>query len=89
MASAAAERPNIVFILADDLGWGDPPCYNPESKIPMPHLGRLLADCKNWATSSPYLTQIARRVPSRRAWIVLRLTFTASPHKMTDLVRVC
>jgi arylsulfatase A-like enzyme len=37
----AAERPNIVFILADDLGYGDVGCYNPESKIPTPHLDRL------------------------------------------------
>lgn len=32
---------NIVFILADDLGIGDPGCYNPESRIPTPHIDRL------------------------------------------------
>ncbi|MBN1589878.1 MAG: arylsulfatase, partial [Pirellulales bacterium] len=37
----AAQRPNIVFILADDLGFGDPGCYNPESKIPTPNIDRL------------------------------------------------
>lgn len=37
----AAERPNIVFILADDLGYGDVGCYNPESNIPTPNLDRL------------------------------------------------
>ncbi len=39
-----AERPNIVLILADDMGYGDPGCYNPESKIPTPHLDRLAAE---------------------------------------------
>lgn len=43
-AGAAADRPNIVVILADDLGWGDLRCYNPESKIPTPHLDRLAGE---------------------------------------------
>jgi arylsulfatase A len=37
----AAEQPNILFILADDLGYGDVGCYNPDSKIPTPNLDRL------------------------------------------------
>ena len=36
-----APLPNILFILADDLGYGDVGCYNRESKIPTPHLDRL------------------------------------------------
>jgi arylsulfatase A-like enzyme len=36
-------RPNVVLVLADDLGWGDPRCYNPESLIPTPNMDRLAA----------------------------------------------
>ena len=37
----AADKPNILFILADDLGYGDVGCYNPESKVPTPNLDQL------------------------------------------------
>jgi arylsulfatase A len=41
LGNATAAMPNIVVILADDLGYGDVGCYNSESKVPTPHLDRL------------------------------------------------
>lgn len=38
---SAAVKPNIVIILADDLGYGDVRCYNEQSKVPTPHIDRL------------------------------------------------
>ena len=38
---AVAAQPNILLILADDMGYGDPSCYNPQSKIPTPNIDRL------------------------------------------------
>ena len=35
------EHPNIIFIFADDLGYGDLSCYNPQSKITTPNIDRL------------------------------------------------
>ena len=40
-ATAWADRPNIVLILADDMGCGDCGVYNPESKILTPHIDQL------------------------------------------------
>jgi arylsulfatase A-like enzyme len=39
----AAEQPNVVFILADDLGYGDLGCYG-QTKIRTPNLDKLAAD---------------------------------------------
>lgn len=39
LAPSLADRPNIVLILADDMGWSDPGCYG--SEIPTPALDTL------------------------------------------------
>ena len=42
--SILADTPNIVIILVDDMGYGDPGCYNANSKIPTPNIDQLAAD---------------------------------------------
>ncbi|MBN1481616.1 hypothetical protein EH223_04565 [candidate division KSB1 bacterium] len=39
--STHTRHPNIIFILADDLGYGDLSCLNPDAKISTPNMDRL------------------------------------------------
>ncbi len=42
-ALRAATKPNIIYILCDDLGYGDVKCLNPAGKIATPNMDRLAA----------------------------------------------
>ena len=43
VAAQGSRKPNIVYLLADDLGYGEVGCYG-QQKIMTPHLDRLAAE---------------------------------------------
>ncbi len=53
-AENGEKRPNIVFIMADDMGYGDVGCYNSHSLIPTPIIDRLANEgCRFTDAHSP------------------------------------
>ena len=42
--SAQTKRPNVVVIMTDDVGWGDPQAYGFDRGVPTPNLNRLAAE---------------------------------------------
>ena len=42
-AAEIASKPNIIYVLCDDLGYGDVKCLNPQGKIATPHMDALAA----------------------------------------------
>jgi arylsulfatase A len=58
----AAEKPNIIVIYADDMGYGDCTVNNPESKIPTPNIDRLAKEGMRFTDAhSPSSTCTASR----------------------------
>lgn len=80
-------KPNIILLLADDLGYGDLSCLNPDSKISTPHIDRLATEgltCTDAHSSSALCS------PSRyglltgrynwRSWLKSLVLREAEPH---------
>ena len=43
--SKSLDKPNIIYVICDDLGYGDVQCLNPKNgKIPTPHVDRLASE---------------------------------------------
>ncbi len=58
----AAEKPNVIIIYADDMGYGDCTVNNPESKIPTPNIDRLAKEGLRFTDAhSPSTTCTASR----------------------------
>ncbi len=44
MDASSRENPNIIFILVDDLGYGEPTCYNEDAVVPTPNIDKIAQD---------------------------------------------
>ena len=64
--------PNILLILADDLGYGDVSCYNPESKIATPNIDKLATDGMRFTDAHSPSTVCT---PSRYSILTGRMAF--------------
>jgi len=69
---AAETPPNILFILADDLGYGDVGCYNSESKVSTPRIDRLAAQGMTFTDAHSAATVCT---PSRYSILTGRMAF--------------
>lgn len=65
-------QPNILIILADDLGYGDVGCYNPESKVPTPNIDRLAGEGMRFTDAHSPCTVCT---PSRYALMTGQMAF--------------
>jgi arylsulfatase A len=73
-ATDQAERamPNILLILADDLGYGDVSCYNDQAKVATPNLDRLAAQGMRFTDAHSAATVCT---PSRYSIMTGRMCF--------------
>ena len=60
--ASAADQPNVILLVTDDVGWGDTRIYNPQSQIALPSIEEL-ANTGIWLTDAH--TAAAKCAPSR------------------------
>lgn len=72
---ATINAPNIIYILADDLGYGDLKCFNPYSKIPTPNLDNM---AKNGIKFTDVHTSSAVCTPTRYGILTGRYNWRSS-----------
>lgn len=77
-AQAQKKLPNIVFILADDLGYGDLKKFNPDAQIETPNLSKL-ADAGTIFTNAHSASAVC--TPSRYGILTGRYAFRTSMKK--------
>ena len=44
LSAASSTKPNVLILLVDDMGYGDPHCFNPQSKIATPNIDKLAGE---------------------------------------------
>jgi arylsulfatase A-like enzyme len=77
LCAAAPQRlPNVVLVLADDLGYGDLGGYNGQSRIPTPNLDRLASEALLFTDA---YAPAAVCVPSRYSLLTGRYPFRGAP----------
>jgi arylsulfatase A-like enzyme len=69
------KEPNIIFILADDLGYGDIRAFNTESKIPTPNIDQLASEGMRFTDAH---TTSAVCTPTRYALLTGRYNWRSS-----------
>ncbi|MFT5523173.1 MAG: arylsulfatase A [Pirellulaceae bacterium] len=80
---AAAANPNIILIMVDDMGYGDPGCYNPQSKIQTPNIDRLAKEGMRF-TDAHAAASVC--VPSRYALLTGRYPFRRKINERSEAV---
>ena len=75
LSMKAAEKPNVILVLADDLGYGDISGLNPDSKIFTPNIDRM---CKNGIVFTDAHATSSLSTPSRYSILTGRYSWRTS-----------